>query len=209
MMAIKGIYAPYGVRRLNHGIGFNTAAIELLLPTYGERLGLKGKVATHFALNPHPTLIPAIESGWVQQIHSFGGEVGMEDYIRARPDIYFTGPDGSLRSNRAFCQTAGETIFGSAEVAVFFFIVKWGGSQAGRRRARPLLNTTNQWRRFGQARHRIFWKKDPAARDLRDAPIRRLFDRPTGRQKTPATALTVAGRVADRAKGEEGARGGK
>jgi len=107
MLAIKGIYEPYGVRRLNHGIGFNTAAIELLLPTYGERLGLKGKVATHFALNPHPTLIPAIESGWVQQIHSFGGEVGMEDYIRARPDIYFTGPDGSLRSNRAFCQTAG------------------------------------------------------------------------------------------------------
>jgi malonate decarboxylase alpha subunit len=77
MLAIKGIYAPYGVARLNHGIGFNTAAIELLLPTYGERLGLKGKVASHWALNPHPTLIPAIESGWVKQIHSFGSEVGM------------------------------------------------------------------------------------------------------------------------------------
>ena len=37
MMAIKGIYAEYGVTRLNHGIGFPTAAIELLLPTYGER----------------------------------------------------------------------------------------------------------------------------------------------------------------------------
>jgi malonate decarboxylase alpha subunit len=107
MLALKGIYGPYGVRRLNHGIGFSTAAIELLLPTYGEHLGLKGKVATHFALNPHPALIPAIESGWVSQIHSFGSEVGMEDYIRARPDIFFTGPDGSLRSNRAFCQTAG------------------------------------------------------------------------------------------------------
>ena len=107
MLAIKGIYAPYGVKRLNHGIGFNTAAIELLLPTYGERLGLKGKVASHWALNPHPTMIPAIESGWVEQIHSFGSEVGMDDYIRAGPDIYFTGPDGSLRSNRAFCQTAG------------------------------------------------------------------------------------------------------
>ena len=107
MLAIKGIYAPYGVQRLNHGIGFSTAAIELLLPTYGEKLGLKGKVASHFALNPHPALIPAIESGWVQQIHSFGSEVGMDDYIRARSDIYFTGPDGSLRSNRAFCQTAG------------------------------------------------------------------------------------------------------
>ena len=107
MLAIKGIYAPYGVRRLNHGIGFNTAAIELLLPTYGEKLGLKGKVASHFALNPHPALIPAIESGWVEQIHSFGSEVGMEDYIRARSDVYFTGPDGSLRSNRAFSQVAG------------------------------------------------------------------------------------------------------
>ena len=107
MLAIKGIYGPYGVQRLNHGIGFNTAAIELLLPTYGERLGLKGKVATHWALNPHPTLIPAIESGWVKQIHSFGSEVGMDDYIRARSDVFFTGPDGSLRSNRAFSQVAG------------------------------------------------------------------------------------------------------
>ncbi len=107
MLAIKAIYAPYGVRRLNHGIGFSTAAIELLLPTYGQRLGLKGKVASHFALNPHPALIPAIESGWVEQIHCFGSEVGMDDYIRARSDVFFTGPDGSLRSNRAFCQTAG------------------------------------------------------------------------------------------------------
>ena len=107
MLAIKGIYAPYGVQRLNHGIGFSTAAIELLLPTFGERLGLKGRIATQFALNPHPALIPAIESGWVRQIHSFGSEVGMDEYIRARSDVYFTGPDGSLRSNRAFCQTAG------------------------------------------------------------------------------------------------------
>jgi malonate decarboxylase alpha subunit len=107
MLAIKGIYAPYGVQRLNHGIGFSTAAIELLLPTFGEKLGLKGKIASHFALNPHPALIPAIEAGWVQQIHSFGSEVGMDDYIRARSDIYFTGPDGSLRSNRAVSQVAG------------------------------------------------------------------------------------------------------
>ena len=84
-----------------------TAAIELLLPTYGERLGLKGKVATHWALNPHPTLIPAIEAGWVERVHCFGSEVGMEDYIAARPDVFFTGADGSLRSNRAFSQVAG------------------------------------------------------------------------------------------------------
>jgi malonate decarboxylase alpha subunit len=107
MMAIKGIYAEYGVKRLNHGIGFPTAAIELLLPTYGERLGLKGKIATHWALNPHPTLIPAIESGWVEQVHSFGSEVGMDGYMSARGDVFFTGHDGTLRSNRMICQAAG------------------------------------------------------------------------------------------------------
>ncbi|MBB3148121.1 malonate decarboxylase alpha subunit [Phyllobacterium trifolii] len=107
MLAIKGIYAPYGVKRLNHGIGFNTAAIELILPTYAERLGLKGRIATHFALNPHPTLIPAIEAGWIEQVHSFGSEVGMDDYMQARPDIFFTGRDGSMASNRMYCQSAG------------------------------------------------------------------------------------------------------
>jgi malonate decarboxylase alpha subunit len=107
MMAIKGIYAEYGVQRLNHGIGFDTAAIELLLPTYAESLGLKGKIGTHWALNPHPALIPAIESGFVHSVHSFGSELGMERYIEARSDVFFTGSDGSMRSNRAFSQTAG------------------------------------------------------------------------------------------------------
>ncbi|NCN97612.1 MAG: malonate decarboxylase subunit alpha [Rhodoferax sp.] len=107
MLAIKGIYAEYGVQRLNHGIGFDTAAIELLLPTYAESLGLKGKICSHWALNPHPALIPAIEAGWVQSVHSFGSELGMENYIRQRPDVFFTGADGSLRSNRALCQAAG------------------------------------------------------------------------------------------------------
>ncbi len=107
MMAIKGIYAEYEVNRLNHGIGFDTAAIELLLPTYAESLGLKGKICRHWALNPHPALIPAIEAGFVESVHSFGSELGMEAYIRARPDVFFTGPDGSMRSNRALCQAAG------------------------------------------------------------------------------------------------------
>ncbi|MGI4985454.1 MAG: malonate decarboxylase subunit alpha, partial [Janthinobacterium lividum] len=47
-------------------------------------------------------------SGWVDSIHSFGGEVGMEEYIRARPDVYFVGRDGSMRSNRVLCQLAGQ-----------------------------------------------------------------------------------------------------
>jgi malonate decarboxylase alpha subunit len=105
---IRGIYEHHGVTALNHGIGFDTAAIELLLPTYGEGLGLKGKICRNWVLNPHPTLIPAIESGWVESVHCFGGEVGMEDYVRARPDVFFVGADGSLRSNRVLCQLAGQ-----------------------------------------------------------------------------------------------------
>lgn len=107
MMVIRGIYAPHRVTSLNHGVGFDTAAIELLLPTYGEALGLRGKICRHWALNPHPTLIPAIESGWVQSVYCFGSEVGMEPYVRARPDVFFVGSDGALRSNRVLCQLAG------------------------------------------------------------------------------------------------------
>lgn len=108
MMAIRGVYERHNVQSLNHGIGFNTAAIELLLPTYGERLGLKGKICRNWTLNPHPTLIPAIEAGWVDSVHCFGAELGMEKYTAARPDVFFIGRDGSMRSNRAFCQLAGQ-----------------------------------------------------------------------------------------------------
>ena len=41
----------------------------------------------------------------------------MEDYMSARSDVYFTGHDGTLRSNRLICQTAGlyacDMFFGS------------------------------------------------------------------------------------------------
>jgi malonate decarboxylase alpha subunit len=108
MMVIRGVYERHQVISLNHGVGFDTAAIELLLPTYAESLGLKGKICRHWALNPHPTLIPAIESGWVESVHCFGGELGMEEYVAARSDIFFTGRDGSLRSNRVLAQLAGQ-----------------------------------------------------------------------------------------------------
>lgn len=107
MMVIKGIYAPYKVNRLNHGVGFNTCAIELILPTYAQSLGLKGAICKHWMVNPLPTLIPAIEAGFVESIFCVGGEVGMNEYVRAKPDIFFTGRDGSLRSNRLFGQLAG------------------------------------------------------------------------------------------------------
>jgi malonate decarboxylase alpha subunit len=108
MMAIAAVYQPYEVRRLNHGIGYATAAIELILPTFGARRGLKGKVATNFVLNPHPTLIPAIEAGFVDGVYCFGSELGMERYISERSDIFPVGTDGNLRSNRALAQMAGQ-----------------------------------------------------------------------------------------------------
>jgi malonate decarboxylase alpha subunit len=108
MLVIRGIYERHGVTTLNHGIGFDTAAVELLLPTYGEKLGLRGKICRNWVLNPHPTLIPAIESGWVESVVCFGSEVGMADYTRARSDVFFTGHDGSLRSNRVLAQLAGQ-----------------------------------------------------------------------------------------------------
>ena len=169
MVAIKGIYAEYGVQRLNHGIGFDTAAIELLLPTYAESLGLKGKICQHWALNPHPAMIPAIEAGWVKSIHSFGSELGMEDYIRARSDVFFTGPDGSLRSNRAFSQAAGHyacdlfigstlqmDLDGNSSTATLGRIAGFGGAPnmgadaRGRRHASPAWLKAGQQARAGR-----------------------------------------------------------
>ncbi len=163
MMAIKGIYAEYGVQRLNHGIGFDTAAIELLLPTYGEALGLKGKICQHWALNPHPTLIPAIEAGWVKSVHSFGSELGMENYIRARSDVFFTGADGSLRSNRAFCQAAGHyacdlfigstlqiDLHGNSSTATLDRITGFGGAPNMGADARGRRHSSPAWLKAGR-----------------------------------------------------------
>ena len=108
MMAIAAIYEPYEVRRLNHGIGYATAAIELILPTFAVQRGLKGKIARHFVLNPHPTLMPAIEAGFVDSVYCFGSELGMERYVSRHADIFPVGPDGNLRSNRALAQVAGQ-----------------------------------------------------------------------------------------------------
>src|SRR6266851_1482259 len=108
MMAIAAVYEPYQVRPLNHGIGYATAPIELILPTYAAQRGLKGKIARHFVLNPHPTLIPAIEAGFVDSVYCFGSELGMERYVSNHADIFPVGANGNLRSNRALAQVAGQ-----------------------------------------------------------------------------------------------------
>lgn len=163
MMAIQGIYAEYGVQRINHGIGFFTAAIELLLPTYGEELGLKGKVCTHMVLNPHPTLIPAIESGWLETIHSFGGELGMEKYVSQRSDIFAIGPDGTLRSNRAYAQVAGHYAldmfiggtlqidkYGNSSTATASRVAGFGGAPNMGCDAKGRRHVTDSWLKCGE-----------------------------------------------------------
>ncbi|MFP4687029.1 MAG: malonate decarboxylase subunit alpha [bacterium] len=107
MMVIKGIYKEYNLQSLNHGLGFVTAAVELLLPTYGERIGLPEGCCSQWVLNPHPTLIPAIEAGIVKKVYPFGGEIGMEEYAKARSDVFPFGPDKNMRSNRANAHVAG------------------------------------------------------------------------------------------------------
>ncbi len=163
MMVVKGIYAEYGVDRLNHGIGFDSAAIELILPIYGEELGLRGKVCRHWALNPHPTLIPAIEAGFVESIYAFGSELGMERYVAARPDVFFTGRDGSLRSNRAFAQTAGHyacdlfigstlqlDLAGNSSTATASRIAGFGGAPNMGADARGRRHASPAWLRAGR-----------------------------------------------------------
>jgi malonate decarboxylase alpha subunit len=167
MMVLKGIYAEYGVDRLNHGIGFDTAAIELLLPTYGEELGLRGRACRHWALNPHPTLIPAIEAGFVESVYAFGSELGMEAYLASRPDVFFTGRDGSLRSNRAFAQTAGHyacdlfigstlqlDLAGNSSTATTNRITGFGGAPNMGADARGRRHPSAAWLKAGgEARH--------------------------------------------------------
>jgi malonate decarboxylase alpha subunit len=171
MSVLKGIYAEYGVDRLNHGIGFDSAAIELLLPTYGEELGLRGRACRHWAVNPHPTLIPAIESGLVESIYAFGSELGMEAYVAARPDVFFTGRDGSLRSNRALAQTAGHyacdlfigstlqlDLAGNSSTATASRITGFGGAPNMGADARGRRHATPAWLRAGREA-----RADPAA----------------------------------------------
>jgi malonate decarboxylase alpha subunit len=161
MMVIKGIYAPYGVTRLNHGIGFDTAAIELILPTYAASLGLKGKICRYMTVNPCPTLIPAIESGFVETIHCAGSELGMEDYVAARPDVFFIGPDGSMRSNRVFCQLAGHyadlfigstlqiDVEGNSSTATASRIAGFGGAPNFGSESRGRRHSSEAWLKAG------------------------------------------------------------
>lgn len=178
MMVIKGLYAPYQVTRLNHGIGFDTAAIELILPTYAESLGLRGKICNYMTVNPCPTLIPAIESGFVKGIHCAGSELGMEEYVRARPDVFFNGPDGSMRSNRVFCQIAGHysDLFigstlqvdtqGNSSTATLNRITGFGGAPNFGSESRARRHVSYPWLKAGEESAQATGSNMPRGRKL-------------------------------------------
>ncbi|GJD55642.1 malonate decarboxylase subunit alpha [Methylobacterium dankookense] len=166
MMVVRGIYEKYGVTRLNHGIGFDTAAIELILPTYAEDLGLKGKICQYMSVNPCPTLIPAIESGFVESIHCAGSELGMEAYTAARSDVFFIGRDGTMRSNRIFCQLAGHyadlfigstlqiDLEGNSSTATLSRITGFGGAPNFGSESRGRRHGSEAWLKAGREQRR-------------------------------------------------------
>jgi malonate decarboxylase alpha subunit len=176
MMVIRGIYEKYGIERLNHGIGFDTAAIELILPTYAEDLGLRGKICRYLSVNPHPALIPAIESGFVDGIHCAGSELGMEEYVAQRSDIFFIGHDGSMRSNRIFCQLAGHyadlfigstlqiDLEGNSSTATHSRIAGFGGAPNFGSESRGRRHSSEAWLMAGREAHRE--SKMPRGRKL-------------------------------------------
>jgi malonate decarboxylase alpha subunit len=90
MMAIRGIYEKHNaVAQPRHRFQHRRHRAD---PADLRRIPRpQGKICRNWTLNPHPTLIPAIESGWVESVHCFGTELGMENYIAARPDVFFTG----------------------------------------------------------------------------------------------------------------------
>jgi malonate decarboxylase alpha subunit len=177
MMAMKGIYAEYGVTRLNHGIGFDTAAIELLLPTYATDLGLKGKICTHWALNPHPTLIPGHRIGLrrIGALLRFGSRHGR---TTSRPV-----PTSSSLALTAACAQTGRSARRPACTPATCSSVqpcRWTSPATVRRR------------RWG-AHHRLRWRAEHGFRSARSAPRqRRRGSRPGARPTDPRPSAAAS-----------------
>ena len=87
----------------------------------------------------------------------------MENYIAARPDVFFTGADGSMRSNRAFCQAAGHyacdlfigstlqiDLAGNSSTATLDRITGFGGAPNMGADARGRRHASPAWLKAGQ-----------------------------------------------------------
>ena len=91
MIAIRGVYERHQVVSLNHGVGFDTAAIELLLPTYGESLGPQGRDRAALGAQPASHPDPGHRIGLGRVDPQLRRRIGHERYAAARPDVFFTG----------------------------------------------------------------------------------------------------------------------
>ena len=93
---------------LNHGIGFDTAAIELLLPTYGEQLGSAGQDRQALDAQPASDADPGDRVGLGRvdpQLRRRGRHGALR---RGPPRRVLHRPGRLLRSNRVLCQLAGQ-----------------------------------------------------------------------------------------------------
>ena len=87
----------------------------------------------------------------------------MEEYVRARSDVFFTGADGSLRSHRAFCQAAGHyacdlfigstlqiDLCGNSSTATLGRIAGFGGASNMGADARGRRHASEPWLKAGR-----------------------------------------------------------
>jgi malonate decarboxylase alpha subunit len=87
--------------------------------------------------------------------------------VAARPDVFFVGPDGSMRSNRAFCQAAGHyacdifigstlqiDLFGNSSTATNGRISGFGGAPNMGADARGRRHPSPAWLRAGREEKR-------------------------------------------------------
>ena len=90
MMAIAAIYEPYEVRRLNHGIGYATAAIELILPTFAAHARTEGQGGQSFRAQPASDPDPCDRSRFRRQRILFRVRTG-NGALCFGPDRYLSG----------------------------------------------------------------------------------------------------------------------
>ena len=87
----------------------------------------------------------------------------MEEYVKARSDIFFVGPDGTLRSNRAYSQTAGHYAldmfiggtlqidkYGNSSTATANRVAGFGGAPNMGSDAKGRRHATGAWLKCGE-----------------------------------------------------------
>ena len=136
----------------------------------------------------------------------------MEDYIRARSDVFFTGADGSLRSNRAFCQAAGHyacdlfigstlqiDLDGNSSTATLGRIAGFGGAPNMGADARGRRHASPAWLKAGARGARRAAAAPPARRAARSwwcrwsRPSASTCSRPSSSGSTPGRWPEQAG----------------